>query len=450
MAPRRVPPRFPGSRLAHLRALQRDPLNLGLELARHGPIVTFPLLGLTFYVLNDPALIDEVLVKRHHDFAKDTFTRRLSDFLGEGLLTGEGEPWKRQRRLIQPAFHRRRIAGYAAVMSRLAAEHVERWGDGEVLDVHHAMMELTLAIVGETLFGADVEAATPAVSEAIELVMARYAGDPITVLLPLWVPLPGNRRLRAAVARLDEVLLGMIRARREEGRADDDLLALLLAAEDEDGTRMDERQIRDECATLFLAGHETTALTLSYALFLLAQRPDVQDRLAVEVDALGERPAGLDDLPRLVACEQVIKESLRLYPPAWSIGRGALREVEVGGYTLPKGAQVALFQWALHRDPERFPDPEAFRPERWTPEFERALPRHAFVPFGGGPRICIGNVFAMTEAVLVLAAIVRRFRVALAQPPHLDLTPSITLRPTHGVRLAVARRPRSEAGEGAS
>ncbi|MEZ4380973.1 MAG: cytochrome P450 [Nannocystaceae bacterium] len=436
------PPRAPGTFRERLHAFLNDPLSYVDRLAATGePVLRMGVLNVELCIVNEPALIDEVLVKQHQRFTKDTYTRRLSEFLGNGLLTSEGSFWKRQRRLIQPAFHRKRIASYTAEMSRLAEAMVAGWVDGDVRDVHSDLMALTLEIVGRTLFGADVTDRAAVVGEAIELVMARYGGDVIEMWTPLWVPLPKNRRIRAAVSRVDDVLHEIIGARRRSGADTGDLLSLLLHVQDEDGARMSDRQLRDECITLFLAGHETTALNLSYALFLLAQRPEIQDALAAEVaEVVGERSAGFDDLADLRRCEQVIKEAMRLYPPAWSIGREALEPVELGGYRLKKGTQVAFFMWSLHRNPRYFPEPEAFRPERWTPEFERALPRHAYMPFGGGPRICIGNAFALAEAVLVLAAIVRRFRVEIAQAPTLTLRPSITLRPTGGVRVRLSAR----------
>jgi len=438
----RRPPLAPGSLGVRLRALLWDPLSYVRRLAEtREKMLWLRLPGGGFYVLQDLEVIDEVLVKHHRSFVKDSYTHRLRELLGNGLVTAEGPPWRRQRRLIQPAFHRKRIVGYADEMTGLAEAMVEGWGESEVRDVHRDLMGLTLEIVAKSLFGADVTGSTKAVGVAIDLVMQRHAG----ILLPLWLPTPMNRRVQASIDEVTSLIDGIIRERRrgavDSGRERSDLLSLLFEAEDEDGGRMDDRQIRDECITLFLAGHETTALTLSYTLFLLAQRPDLQDMLAAEIEAVvGDRPAGFADVPELHGFDRVIKESMRLYPPAWSIGRRAIEEVELGGYRLPKGGEVAIFMWALHRDPDRFPEPEAFRPERWTPEFERALPRHAYMPFGGGPRSCIGKAFANIEAVLVLVAILRRYRLRLAQSPRLRLKASITMRPRDGVRLRLRAR----------
>jgi len=403
------------------------------------PLLWLRLPGAQFYIAQDLDLIDELLVKRHRSFHKDVYTHHLREMLGDGLLTNEGASWRKNRRLIQPAFHRKRVAGYADEMTSLTEAMLDGWAPTEVRDVHRDLMGLTLEIVGRSLFGADVAGSTAIVGEAIELVMQRFAG----IRLPLWLPTPMNLRIRGAIAQVNGLIEGIIRERRQcTGERDrEDLLSLLLDAQGEDGARLSDRQLRDECITLFLAGHETTALNVGYTLFLLASRPDLQDTLAAEVEAVvGDRPAGFDDVAGLRRCEQVIKESMRLYPPAWSIGRRAIEDVHLGDHFVPKGTEVLIFMWALHRDPVHFPRPEEFCPERWTPEFERSLPRHAYMPFGGGPRICIGNAFAMIESVLIVAAIVRRYRLRLAQPPKLALSASITLRPSAGVRLRVQAR----------
>ena len=433
-----------GTRLANARAFARDTAGIIRDCARLAPVVRLPVLGATYYALNDPELVEEVVVRQHAHLIKDRFSRRLREFLGDGLLTGEGEPWRRQRRLIQPAFHRRKIAAYADIFVRLGEAAIAGWSG--VRDVHRDLAELTLRIVGETLFGADVGGTTEAVDEALTLVMGRYGGEDASGLLPLWVPTAANRRIRRAIGRLDGVILGLIAERRRRRAAgpdpDDDLLALLLAAQDEDGARMTDAQLRDECVTLFLAGHETTALALTYAAYLLACHPDEQERAAAQVrDVLGDRPPTLDDLPRLPAIDPIFKETLRLYPPAWSIGRQALAPVRAGPHTLPAGAQLAVFMPALHRDPRYFPEPDRFHPARWQGDLERTLPKLAFMPFGAGPRICIGNAFAAVEGALLLACLLRRHRIDLAQAPHLDLQHSITLRPRGGVRLRLTPRP---------
>jgi cytochrome P450 len=258
---------------------------------------------------------------------------------------------------------------------------------------------------------------------------------------PAWVPTPRNRRLGAATRKVDAVILGVIEARRRGGAATDDLLSLLIRARDEDGGTMTDAQVRDEAMTLFLAGHETTALALTYTLYLLARDPARQERLAEELGrVLGGRPPTLADLERLPTTEAVVIEAMRLYPPAWGIGRQAMTEVEIGGWRYPKGAEFVISPWVVHRDARAFEEPEAFRPERWENELARRLPRFAYFPFGGGPRVCIGNRFAMMEAKLVLAVAVQRFRFELAAETSLSLLPSATLRPRRGVRLRLAAR----------
>ncbi|MEZ4450651.1 MAG: cytochrome P450 [Nannocystaceae bacterium] len=439
MAPGRPPPRLAGSRVAVTRAFLRDPLGFSCEVAAaHPTIVEVPILYTDYLFVSDPHLVDEILVKHAQEITKDRFTWRLREFLGHGLLTSEGAHWKRQRRLIQPTFHRKRVAGYGEIMVSEAEATIAGWRGGEVRDVHHDLMGLTLGIAGRTFFGRDVGGGAAAVGEAVERVMDRYAGDFWEWALPLWVPTRANRRTVAAVRRVDGILEAIIADRRRSGADTGDLLSLLLHAQDEDGGRMSDRQIRDECITLFLAGHETTALALTYALYLLAGHPEVGARVRDEAQAAAPgRPLGVDDLPRLRAAEQVIKESMRLYPPAWSIGRELLAPFEVGGHTLRRGAQVGIFTWALHRDPGRFPEPLAFRPERWTEAFERSLPKQGYMPFGGGQRICIGNTFAMVEATLLLSTILRRFSFERTSTTSLRLRPSITLRPRGGVHLRV-------------
>jgi cytochrome P450 len=331
-----------GGPISNFRALGRDPEGLLLRpLLRAAPLVELPMMGARIFVLNERALVEEVLVRQHASLEKDRYSHRLREFLGEGLLTSEGALWRRQRRLIQPAFHRRRIAEYAAVMARLSAATFAGWGlaQGEqTRNIHGEMSALTLRIAGETLFGADMGGATEAVGEALELVMARYSGEHFSGLLPLWAPTRHNRRIVRAIRRVDAALGALIAARRGARGQGEDLLTMLLEAQDEDGSRMSDQQIRDECITLFLAGHETTALSTSYALYLLAQHPEAQARAQAAIDAaLGGRPPTIEDLPRLSAVEEVLKEAMRLYPPAWSIGKQALAPVRAGAATLPRG-----------------------------------------------------------------------------------------------------------------
>ena len=386
-----------------------------------------------------------MLVTRQHNFIKAIDYRAMRRIFGDGLLTSEGEDWRRQRRLAQPAFHRERIAAYSRLMVAATERMLERWQDGQALDVHEEMMRLTLEIVAKALFDADVEGSARDVGQALNVAMKQFLSRVSTAfLIPESIPTPGNLRFAKAMRRLDAIVYGIIRQRRasrDSGRYSGDLLSMLLEARDDDGRQMTDRQLRDEAMTLFLAGHETTANALAWTWYLLAEHPEVENKLAAELDrVLGGRAPALEDLPRLTYCEKVIKESLRLYPPAWGIGREALDDFEIGGFRLPRGAQVFMVQWLVHRDARWFDQPERFDPDRWTEEFERRLPRFAYFPFGGGPRTCIGASFATMEANLILAAVARRFRLTLAPGHPVEIFPSITLRPKYGIRMILSRR----------
>lgn len=377
-----------------------------------------------------PAEIEEVLVDRAADFRKSFGTRMLIPLLGRGLLTAEGDAWLRHRRLASPAFHRERIEGYGRTMARYAQDRVDSWTDGETVDLHDEMTALTLRIVARTLFGADVTARIEEVARIgtwiQDFYYLRFAS--LRFLIPTWLPTPGNRRLASATRRLDEVVYGMIRERRP-GEDRGDLLSILLLGRDEHGVGMSQRQVRDEVMTLLLAGHETTALALSWAFLLLDRNPEARERLEAEISTvLDDGPASPADVPALPYAQAVVNETLRLYPPAYVTGREAVRDTAVAGVRIPKRHIVLISMYATHRDPRFFPEPDAFRPERWLDGLEKRLPRGAFIPFGLGSRKCIGASFAMMEATLLLATIARRWRFEVA-PGVIGTHPSITLRP---------------------
>jgi cytochrome P450 len=403
-------------------------------------------LPLQLYFVADPVCIEEILVKKADSFRKDRTSRLLSRVVGNGLLVNEGESWRRQRRLLQPAFHHRQLHSYAAVMVGAIERASATWQTGQVRNVHEDMMGVTMNIVAAALFGTDVSADAGHIGRAISELMeefGRILGLAARFQPPAWVPTTTNRRLRASVRKVDELILGIIDARRrsQSGAEQDDLLSLLIRARDEDGSVMTDAQVRDEAVTLFLAGHETTALALTYSLYLLASHPESQARLVAELDrVLGGRTPGLGDLEALEYTDAVVVESMRLYPPAWAMARQALTDVDIGGYHFRKGAEFVMSPWVLHRDPKSFGDPEAFKPERWDNDLAHRLPRFAYFPFGGGPRVCIGNRFAMMEAKLVLAVAIQRFRFEVTPETGLTLFPSVTLRPQHGVRLRLAAR----------
>lgn len=344
----------------------RDPLGFLQESSRRGDVVFLRFPRYPTYLVSDPTLIDQVLVKQSARFTKDRFSLDLRAVLGQGLLTSEGDFWRRQRRLAQPAFHRDRVAAYGTVMVDAASHTVARWSPGEVRDLHTDLMELTLDIVCRTLFGAAVHGAAESVGPALEAVMARYASVPLVVVPALQsLPLPINTRFRTAVRSLDELVYGIIRRRRAEPIPEDrgDLLGMLLSARDDDGGGMTDTQVRDEVLTVFLAGHETTALALAWTFQLLGDNPAVDARLGEELaTVLGDRPATAEDMPRLKYTEAVIQESMRLLPPAWAVGREATESVELGGHRLPAGAQLWMSPYVVHRDPRNFDAPEEFAP----------------------------------------------------------------------------------------
>jgi cytochrome P450 len=441
-------PRPPGPRglpgLGALFDFQPDPLGaMTRYVAEYGDFVYFHLAGVDVYLAFHPEDVQSVLIGEHARFMKDDLIHELSRFVGRGLLISEGAFWRRQRKIAAPSFSRTHVTKFADTMVRAAIERRERLRVAGPRDVHGDMMVLTLEIVLQTMFGAASIPDIESVGGIVETMTHGFAETYLTWrrLVPRWMRPRAHAELDDARARLDAILYPLIQKRRREGGAGDDLLGRLLAAKDDEGARMSDEQLRDEVATVFLAGHETTALALSYALWLLARHPEAQARLFAEVSGvLGSRPATLEDLPRLPFCDAVVKEAMRLYPPAYLIGREALEEVEIAGYRVPRGAQVLTPIWVVQRDARWFPDPLAFRPERWLDGLEKRLHRFAYFPFGGGARICVGNHFAMLESVLVLATLVQGIEVTPDPTHELDLLPAVTLRPKNGVRVTITPR----------
>jgi cytochrome P450 len=396
--------------------------------------------------INHPDLIEDVLVNKARLYHKGRILQSNKYLFGEGLLTSEGDFWLRQRRLAQPAFHRERINAYAATMADYTEQMLAMWRGGEERDVHEEMMNLALRIVGKTLFDADVTRDAKEVGETLDILLEIAANFGRTVLVPLWVPTPRNLRAKLGVRRLEKVIYRIIAERRAGGREGagldrGDLLSTLLQVQDEDGTRMSDRQLRDETITLFLAGHETTANTLSWTWWLLAQNPAVEKRFHEELDGvLGGRAPTAEDLPKLPYLGHVLTESLRLYPTAWGMARLAAEEHEIAGYPVHTGYGVAFAQWVVHRDARWFDAPLEFRPERWENSLAKQLPRFAYFPFGGGPRQCIGNTFALMEASVVLATVGQRFRFALVPGHKVVPLASITMRPRNGIRARLETR----------
>jgi cytochrome P450 len=426
---------FSADRLGFLEACVRD----------HGDVVALRFAHRRLVVVNHPDLVEEVLVTRNRQFIKHFALRMAKSTLGEGLLTSEGDFWRRQRRLSQPAFHRERVAAHARVMVDLTARMLDGWADGQALDVQEAMMRLTLEIVAKCLFDADVTGDSADASAAMETVLHCFTARVGRLLpLPAFVPTPGNLRLRRAMRRLYGIVYRMIAERRASGQNRGDLLSMLLEATDDiadGGAGMTDRQLRDEAMTLFMAGHETTANTLAWVWFLLDRNPQAEAALHAELDTvLAGRAPTFEDLPKLPYAERVVTEALRLYPTVWLLGREATEPTEVGGYPIGKGTTVYMSQWVIHRDPRFFDDPLAFRPERWADDLARKLPRYAYFPFGGGPRICIGNAFALMESTLLLATIAARFRVRLVKETPVVPLPTMTLRPVGGIAVTLEER----------
>lgn len=426
----------------HLSDFNRDPLTFLTHLAReYGDVVALKFGGFSVLFLNHPAAIGEVLVTHNRQFIKGRGLGRTRDLLGNGLLTSEGEFWRRQRRLAQPAFHHQRIAAYGEIMSSFTDQMLAGWHTGQTLDVHEEMMALTMAIVARALFNTDVTREAGEVSSAMNTLLMVFNQRNQQFLIPEWVPTPSKRRLEQAIQMLDRIVYRIIAERRDNPGKYNDLLATLLAARDEQGAGMTDQQLRDEVMTLFLAGHETTANALSWTWMLLAQNPQVEAQLHQELDTvLAGRVPTSADLPALPYTGQVITESMRLYPPAWVIGRQAAEDVDILGIHIPEGTGLIMSQWVMHRDPRFYPNPDLFDPSRWSDDFARQIPEFAYFPFGGGPRLCIGRPFALQETQLVLAMVAQKYCLRLVDDQKITPQPSITLRPRDGIRMTLERR----------
>ncbi|MGH9515610.1 MAG: cytochrome P450 [Terriglobales bacterium] len=446
-----MPARPPGPKphflIGNMPLANPDPLPIfSAWAADFGDIFYYRAAWLHVYFLNHPDLIEEVLVRNPRNFLKDRVVRNSRWFFGEGLLTNEGDSWLRQRRLSAPAFHRERVSTYAKIMASYAQQMLTGWQDGETLDIHQEMMRLTLQIVVRALFNVEAEE-TAEISSALNLIMSNTTG--VRILLPpiaRYLPTPRMISFRRAVARMDNTVYRIIAQHRANKTDSGDLLSMLISARDEDGSRMSDKQLRDEVLTFLIAGHETTALGLTWTWHLLAQHLEVEGKLHQELDrVLGGRVPEFSDLPALTYCERVVKESMRLYPPAWSLARTVISDFDLRGYRIPAGVNVVMSQWIMHRHPAYFLEPEKFDPDRWSTEKAQKLPRFAYFPFGGGPRQCIGSSFAMMEATLLLATIAQKFQLNSVPGHPVLLVPSFTLRPKYGMRMTL--RTRSQASK---
>jgi cytochrome P450 len=394
------------------------------------------------YMLTDPAYIEQVLVTDHADYHRGNI---INDTLGEiadgGLFLLEDEAWQKQRQALQPAFYRDRIESYAEVMVEFAARGTDDWRDGEAVTLTDEMPTLTLDVLAKTLLDIDIEGEESTIGAAARAITDRFDAGSLSAFLPLWVPTPANRRCNRAVEQFDAQIAGVIANREQSDREFDDLLSILRSVELEDGSGLSDQEIRDELFTFLFAGHETTALALTYTFCLLANNPAKQAKLHDELDVVldGERPtaASLFELDYL---GKVVDESLRLYPPAYTVFREPLEDVQIGGYEIDSGSVLSMPQWVVHRDERWYDDPDEFRPERWTDEFENDLPDYAYYPFGGGPRHCIGMRFALMEAKLAVATVAQRYRLEPGTELPLDLSMQLTLKPSNPVDVVVERR----------
>jgi cytochrome P450 len=423
---------------------RKDPPAFLLDVAqRHGDIAYFKLGPQHMYLLNKPEYVQDVLVTQSSKFMKSRIMQRAKVLLGEGLLTSEGQVHLRQRRLAQPAFHRQRIAGYAATMVQCARRTAGKWTDGETRDISEDMMRLTLAVVAQTLFGADVDSDANEIGQALTDVLGMFN----LMLIPFAdllqkLPLPSMRRFERARSFLDKTIYDIVNERRKTDEDRGDLLSMLLLAQDEqgDGGSMTDTQVRDEALTLFLAGHETTANALTWSWYLLSQHPEVEARMRAELQTVLEgRAPTFDDLPQLRYTEMIFAESMRLYPPAWAISRLVTEDHFAADYRIPAGSIVMMSPYVMHRNPKYFPEPERFDPQRWTPEARETRPKFSYFPFGGGPRVCIGERFAWTEGVLVLATIAQNWHMRLEPGHRVAHHAQITLRTRYGMRMQLQR-----------
>ncbi|MCP8968077.1 cytochrome P450 [Ectobacillus ponti] len=431
---------MPGFQLTNYLTFRKDPLAFLYDTHTIADIVTInPSDRLASYIIHAPEAIKEILTVKDEQFVKGSSAKIFSRTLGEGVLTTEGETHRRQRKMVQPAFHKKRIAGYADAVTAYADELVQSWQDGEVRWMNQDMMQLTLRVIVKTMFGTDIQGRTTEIAQAVNDIIEKAADS---IMMPIrlfdWLPTKKNRRYEQGVKTLDELTDDLV----AEAKPDEDnMMGMLLQARYEDGEPLSRKEIRDQVVTFLIAGHETTANALTWALFLLSQNPEAEQLFHQELDTvLQGRCPTFADIPSLVYTNQIMQETLRLYPPAWIVLREAKEDVEIGGHSFKKNASFMISPYVMHRNPAFFAEPEAFRPERFTKENQANIPHYAYIPFGAGSRGCIGTQFAMMEALLILATVGQRYKLRTLEPEKVRPEPLVSLRVRDGVQMEVVKR----------
>lgn len=439
-----LPPGPKGSLIGgNIRQFGDGLLNFLLDTAREfGPLASFRVGPKRVFLASSPDLIEQVLVRDAKHYIKHFGARAFKPVLGNGLVTSEGAYWQRQRKLVQPAFMKARVQSYAPIMASMTEKMIQSWVPGEQVEIDFEFGALTSKIALKALFNLDDDGDREQFTKTLKFAFTIMTNRLRRIIkAPLWLPTPENVSLKRALAELDEVVRGFIAAGRARGNSNDDLLSRLIYAEHPDGSRMTDQELRDEAMTLYLAGHETTALALAWTWYLLSQNPQIEERLVDEWRrVLSGRIPTVDDVAKLPYTAAVISESMRIYPPVYVIGREATTDLELGGYRVKRGYTVLMSQWVSHRDPVYFPDPEEFKPERWGNGLAKRLPKFTYYPFGGGQRICVGNAFALMEAVIILAAVGQRYRFTLAPDADIAFKPQITLMPANGIPAILEHR----------
>jgi cytochrome P450 len=433
--------------LGSARDIQRDPLRFGLALTQQfGDIVRIRLLLWPAYLVNHPDGVKHVLQENQQNYNKDLYPYQIfKPLLGRGLVTNDGKSWLHQRRLMQPAFHRKRLAAFGSLMTDATVMMLDQWQDfaerAQQLDIAAEMLRLTLRIVGQALFNIDLSDETRIVGQALITVNKLLSDYIYAPFPPLNVPTSRNRLIQTAFRTLDQVVQGIINQRRQQNMDTDDLLSMLLSVRDEEtGQRMNDQQVRDEVMTLLIAGYETVSTALVWTWYLLSQYPEMEHRLHSELDIVlrGDLPT-VEHLVELPYTRMVIEEALRLYPPAWIFGRKAIADDKIGGYSIPANSMIVLSPYITHRHPALWEHPEVFDPERFTPERSAGRPPFAYFPFGGGPRMCIGNNFALMEMQLILATIAQRYKLRLVPGHPVEPEALLSLHPRYSLLMTLHR-----------